>query len=58
MAINNSQAASEGYAAQMIVVNNHGRSVNFNGGNLTLTSSAATISLAPLRATGPYRRSN
>ena len=36
--INNSQAASEGYTAQEIVVDNHGRSINFNGvngGNLT-----------------------
>ena len=49
--INNSQAASEGYAAQEIVVNNHGRSINFNGGNLTLTSSAATIGLARRPAT-------
>ena len=40
--VNNSQAASEGYAAQEIVVGNHGRSVNFSGGNLTLTSSSAT----------------
>ncbi len=44
--INNSQAASEGYASQMIMVDNHGRSINFNGGNLTLTSSAATIGLS------------
>ena len=43
--INNSLAASEGYAAQQIVVDNHGRSINFNGGNLTLTTSAATIGL-------------
>jgi uncharacterized protein (TIGR03790 family) len=50
--INNAQAASEGYAAQEIVVNNHGRSVNFNGGNLTLTSSAATIGLAAVAGTG------
>ena len=49
--INNSQAASEGYASQMIVVDNHGRSVNFNGGNLTLTSSAATIAWGSRRAT-------
>jgi autotransporter-associated beta strand protein len=44
--INNSQAASEGYAAQQIVVDNHGRSISFNGGNLTLTSSSATIGLS------------
>ncbi|MEI8375032.1 MAG: TIGR03790 family protein [Planctomycetota bacterium] len=50
--INNSQAASEGYAAQQIVVNNHGRAINFNGGNLTLTSSAATISLAATAGDG------
>jgi len=50
--INNSQAASEGYAAQQIVVNNHGRSVNFNGGSLTLTSSAATIGLAAVAGNG------
>ena len=50
--INNSQAASEGYASQMIVVDNHGRSINFNGGNLTLTSSAATIGLAAAAGDG------
>ena len=50
--INNSQAASEGYAAQEIVVDNHGRSINFNGGNLTLTSSAATIGLAEAAGDG------
>jgi fibronectin-binding autotransporter adhesin len=46
VAFNNAQAASEGYAAVPIVVNNHSRSVNFNGGNLTLTSSATTVGLA------------
>jgi uncharacterized protein (TIGR03790 family) len=50
--INNAQAASEGYAAQEIVVNNHGRSINFSGGNLTLTSSAATISLLAAASDG------
>jgi autotransporter-associated beta strand protein len=50
--INNSQAASEGYAAQEIVVDNHGRSIDFNGGNLTLTSSAATIGLAATAGDG------
>ena len=52
VAINNSQAASEGYAAQEIVVDNHGRSINFNGGNLTLTSSAATVGLAATAGDG------
>ena len=37
VAVNNAQAASEGYAAEEIVVDNHGRSISFNGGNLTLT---------------------
>ena len=50
--INDSQAASEGYAAQQIVVNNHGRAINFNGGNLTLTLSAGTISLAATAGDG------
>ncbi len=50
--INNSQAASEGYAAQQIVVNNHGRSINFNGGNVTLTTSAATIGLSETAGDG------
>jgi autotransporter-associated beta strand protein len=43
--INNSAAASEGYTAEEIVVDNHGRSINYNGGNLTLTSSASMIGL-------------
>jgi len=46
VAINNSEAASEGYAAQQIVVNNHGRLINFAGGNATLTSSTQTIDLS------------
>ena len=52
VAINNSQAASEGYVAQPIVVNNHGHSINFNGGNPTLTSSATTFSLAATAGDG------
>ena len=56
--INNAQAASEGYAAQEIVVDNHGRSVNFNGGNTTLTSSAATFGLATAAGTARFRRSS
>jgi autotransporter-associated beta strand protein len=52
VAINNSNAASEGFAAQQIVVDNHGRSINFNGGNLTLTSSAAAIALAATAGDG------
>ena len=52
VATNNAQAASEGYAAEEIVVNNHGRSVNFNGGNLTLVSSPATIGLTAVAGSG------
>jgi autotransporter-associated beta strand protein len=52
VAINNSEAASEGYVAQEIVVNNHGRSVNFNGGNTTMTSTAATFGLATAAGDG------
>ena len=46
VAINNSQAASEGYATQEIVVDNHGRSINFNGGDTTATSSSTPFGLA------------
>ena len=52
VAINNAQAASEGYAAEQIVVDNHGRSISFNGGNLTLTASAAAIGLAAVAGDG------
>ena len=52
VAVNNASAASEGYATQQVLVNNHGRSINFNGGNLTLTSSAATIGLAAAAGDG------
>ncbi len=52
VAINNSQAASEGYAAEEIVVDNHGRSIAFNGGNTTLTSSTATFGLAAAAGDG------
>ena len=52
VAVNNAAAASEGYTVQPIVVDNHGRSINFNGGNLTMTSSAATISLATAAGDG------
>ncbi len=40
VAANNAEAASEGYAAEPIVVNNHGRSVSYNGGNTSFASSA------------------
>ncbi len=47
VAINNAQAATEGYSSRRIVVDNHGRTISFNGGNLTLTTSTpATIGLA------------
>ena len=52
VAINTAQAASEGYLAEPIVVNNHGRSISFNGGNTTLTSSAATFNLATAAGDG------
>jgi autotransporter-associated beta strand protein len=45
VAINNSQAASEGCAVMPILVNNHARSINFGGGNLTLSGSPAAIGL-------------
>ena len=50
--VNNAQAASEGYTAEEIVVNNHGRSINFNGGNLTMTTSAASINVAAAAGDG------
>ena len=56
VAINNSEAASEGYAAQEIVVNNHGRSVNFTGGNTTMTSTAETFDLATAAGDGTVSR--
>jgi uncharacterized protein (TIGR03790 family) len=52
VAINNAKAASEGYFAEPIVVNNHGRSISFNGGNTTLTSSAASFNLATAAGDG------
>jgi fibronectin-binding autotransporter adhesin len=52
VAVNNAQAASEGYLAQAIVVNNHGRAVNFGGGSTTLASSAGTIRLAATAGDG------
>ena len=52
VAINNAQAASEGYQSEPIVVNNHGRSIGFNGGNTTLTSSATTFNLATTAGDG------
>ena len=52
VAINTAQAASEGYLAEPIVVNNHGRSISFDGGNTTLTSSAATFDLATAAGDG------
>jgi len=52
VAINNAQAASEGYAAMPIVVDNHGRSINFEGGNLTLSSSSTTVKLAAAAGDG------
>jgi autotransporter-associated beta strand protein len=52
VAINNAQAASEGYSAEPIVVNNHGRSISFNGGNTTITYSAATFNLAATAGDG------
>ena len=52
VAINNSQAASEGYAAMPIVVDNHGRSISFTGGNVTLGASPATIGLAAAAGDG------
>ncbi len=52
VAINNAQAASEGYAAMPIVVNNHGRSISFTGGNATLGASPATIGLAAAAGDG------
>ena len=45
MAVNNAQAASEGYTVMPIVVDNHGRWISFNGGNVT-RASATTIGLA------------
>jgi autotransporter-associated beta strand protein len=42
VAVNNAEAASEGYAAEPIVVNNHGRSISYNGGNTTFSSSTAS----------------
>ena len=52
VAINNAEAASEGYAAMPIVVNNHGRSISFMGGNVTLAASPATIGLAAAAGDG------
>ncbi len=52
VAINNSQAASEGYSSEQIVVDNQGRAINFSGGNLTLTTSTATIALAVAAGSG------
>ncbi len=52
VAINNAQAASEGYRAEPMVVNNHGRAISFNGGNTTLSSSAATFNLATVAGDG------
>ncbi len=43
--VNNAQAASEGYTAEEIVVNNHQRSINFSGGNLTQGSSPTPLSV-------------
>ena len=50
--VNNAQAASEGYTTEEIVVNNHGRSINFSGGDLTLLSSAASIGLTAAAGDG------
>ena len=52
VAINNAQAASEGYAAMPIVVDNHGRSINFTGGNVTLDASPSTIDLSAAAGDG------
>ena len=55
VAVNNAQAASEGYTAEPIVVDNHGRSINYNGGNTTFASSAAapvTFNLADTAGDG------
>ncbi len=52
VAINSAQAASEGYTVEPIVVNNHGRSINFSGGNTTLATSAATINLTTAAGDG------
>jgi uncharacterized protein (TIGR03790 family) len=52
VAINNAQAASEGYASMPIVVNNHGRSISFTGGNVTLGVSPSTIGLATAAGDG------
>jgi uncharacterized protein (TIGR03790 family) len=46
VAINNAQAASDGYAVMPVVVDNHGRSITFTSGNLTLGTSPATIGVA------------
>ncbi len=51
VAVNNAQAASEGYTAEPIVVDNHGRSISYNGGNTTLASSAASPAVFNLAAT-------
>ena len=51
--VNNAQAASEGCATQEIVVDNHGRSIGFNGGNTTMaSSSAATFGLVAAAGDG------
>jgi autotransporter-associated beta strand protein len=52
VAINNAQAASEGYAAMPIVVNNHGRSISFTSGNVTLGATPAMIGLATAAGDG------
>ena len=52
VAVNNAQAASEGYLAEPIVVNNHGRSIGFDGGNTTLNASTATFNLATAAGDG------
>jgi uncharacterized protein (TIGR03790 family) len=52
VAVNNTEAASEGYAAMPIVVDNHGRSISFTGGNVTLGVSPATFSLAAVQGDG------
>jgi autotransporter-associated beta strand protein len=52
VAINNTAAESEGYAAMPIVVDNHGRSISFTGGKTTLGSSPVTIGLATLSGDG------
>ena len=55
VAVNNAEAASEGYSAEPIVVDNHGRCINYNGGNTTfatLAAAAATFNLAETAGDG------